>query len=133
MGREGAAHRLRLGDGVEGAVVDLMAAGPGGQGVGGAGTVHHIAWRTPDNEHQEHAHQKIREAGTAVSPVTERNYFRSIYFREPGGILYEIATDPPGFTVDEPMESLGGRLMLPPWLEPHREDIEARLPVIGDR
>ncbi len=133
VGREAETHRLRLGDEGEGAVLDLMAAGPDGQGVGGAGTVHHIAWRTPDDEHQEQAHQQIREAGTAVSPVTERNYFRSIYFREPGGILYEIATDPPGFTVDEPMESLGSRLMLPPWMEPHREDIEARLPGIAGR
>jgi glyoxalase family protein len=96
-----------------------------------AGSVHHIAWRTPDDLSQLAWQQKIAEAGLNVTEIIDRRYFRSIYYREPGGILFEIATDPPGFTRDEPKESLGSKLMLPPWLEQDRGRIEQILPPIS--
>ena len=83
-----------------------------------------------DDAAQLHIRQELLEAGYQVSPVMDRNYFQSIYFREPGGVLFEIATDPPGFAIDEPAEHLGSALMLPQWLESRREEIEARLPKV---
>lgn len=97
-------------------------------GWGGAGSVHHIAWRTPDDEGQLTWQRTVAEAGLNVTPVMDRQYFRSIYFREPGGVLFEIATDPPGFLRDEPLEKLGTALKLPPWLERQRSQIEESLP-----
>ena len=94
----------------------------------GVGTVHHIAWRTPDDQQQLSWLTDIQRQGYNASPVMDRKYFHSIYFREPGNILFEIATDPPGFAVDEKPEELGRHLVLPPWLEPQRENIEAVLP-----
>ncbi len=123
------ADRLRyaMGDGRPGAIVDvLLTAAPRGQNA--AGTVHHVAWRTPDDTHQTAWRERIAEAGVDVTPVRDRQYFRSIYFREPGGVLFEIATDPPGFATDESPEYLGERLMLPPWLESKRGVIERSLP-----
>ncbi|MFN8613412.1 MAG: ring-cleaving dioxygenase [Vulcanimicrobiota bacterium] len=102
--------------------------GKGLAGRMGAGTVHHIAWRTPDDANQGLWLERLQSHGVRVSPVMDRNYFHSIYFREPGGVLFEIATDPPGFTVDQPPEELGRKLVLPPWLEPHREKIQRFLP-----
>ena len=97
----------------------------------GAGGVHHVAFRTPD-EAQYHAWtQRLRELRIPNSGEVDRFYFRSLYFREPNGILFEIATDGPGFATDEPMESLGERLALPPFLEPRRAEIEAGLKPIG--
>jgi glyoxalase family protein len=93
----------------------------------GKGGVHHIAFRTPDGDEQLAWQQRIASAGVGVTPVIDRYYFKSIYFREPGGILYEIATDGPGFATDEDLEHLGERLALPPFLEPQREAIEAQL------
>ncbi len=95
-----------------------------------AGTVHHVAWRAPDDETQKAWREEISDRGLNVTPVLDRNYFRSVYFREPGGVLFEIATDPPGFTVDEDPEHLGENLKLPPWLEKHRESIERVLPPV---
>lgn len=93
----------------------------------GIGGVHHVAFRTP-NDAEHHAWQeRIAAAGLGVTPEIDRFYFHSIYFREPGGILFEIATDTPGFAVDEPVESLGETLALPPFLEPQRAAIEANL------
>jgi hypothetical protein len=100
----------------------------GEPGWGGAGTVHHVAWRTPDDEQQSAWQVAIARRGLRVTPVMDRQYFRSIYFREPGGVLFEIATDPPGFTLDETRDQLGTHLKLPPWLEAQRDQIEARLP-----
>ena len=94
----------------------------------GRGGVHHIAFRTPDDEEHAAWREKIRRAGLGVTPQIDRFYFRSIYFREPGGVLFEVATDGPGFTVDEVMATLGERLVLPPWLETHRAAIERELP-----
>jgi glyoxalase family protein len=93
----------------------------------GAGVTHHIAWRVPDTEAQLAWRKKIIEAGLNVTEVQERVYFRSIYFREPGGVLYEIATDAPGMLIDESVAELGFALQLPPWLEPSRDDIASVL------
>jgi len=94
----------------------------------GKGSVHHIAFRVPDDKAQAEWREKIMQMGFSVTPVQNRDYFRSIYFREHGGVLFEIATDIPGFDVDEPFEELGSGLKLPSWYEKHREEIEARLP-----
>jgi glyoxalase family protein len=93
----------------------------------GAGGVHHVAFRAATTEEHAAWREQIAQAGLAVTPVIDRYYFKSIYFREPGGILYEIATDGPGFAVDEDAARLGEQLALPPFLEPHRREIEANL------
>jgi catechol 2,3-dioxygenase-like lactoylglutathione lyase family enzyme len=120
--------RYLLGDGPGRARVDLLCLPAGRWGTGGTGVVHHIAWRTPDDASQLTARSELVSGGFNVSPVMDRNYFHSIYYREPGGVLFEIATDPPGFSVDESPEDLGSKLMLPPWLEGHRSFLEATLP-----
>lgn len=96
----------------------------------GGGTVHHIAFRTPTDDEQQYWQQSLRDSGFSVTPVRDRKYFKSIYFHEPGGVLFEIATDPPGFAVDEPPEKLGRDLKLPDRYEPMRGEIEERLPVL---
>jgi len=93
----------------------------------GRGGVHHVAFRTPNQVEHEGWHDRLEEAGVRVTPVIDRFYFKSIYFHEPGGALFEIATDEPGFTADEPLEHLGEHLSLPPFLEPQRTRIEAGL------
>ena len=93
----------------------------------GRGGVHHVAFRVPNDEEHAAWRRRIREAGLGVTPQIDRFYFRSIYFREPGGVLFEIATDGPGFATDEDPEHLGEGLSLPPFLEERREEIEARL------
>jgi glyoxalase family protein len=95
-------------------------------GRGGAGTVHHVAWASPMDEH-EAWRARVLDAGATPTPVIERFYFRSIYFREPSGVLFEIATIGPGFTVDEPLEHLGEKLSLPPAFEHLREQVEPLL------
>ena len=92
----------------------------------GAGSVHHIAFRAKDDEAQKQWREEIGKH-VDVTPVMDRTYFHSVYFREPGGVLFELATDPPGFTFDEPAESLGEQLRIPQWLEPQRQSIESRL------
>ncbi len=111
-----------------GMLVDVRCAPDFWPGVVAGGTVHHVAWRAADDAAQLNWRAKIAEAGLNVTPVLDRQYFHSIYFREPGGILFEIATDPPGFTIDEPVEELGAHLKLPAWLENTRPQIEASLP-----
>lgn len=115
------------GEGI-GSRVDLVCVPDARCGELGAGVVHHVAFRTPDDRQQEAWREKIAGLRLNVSPVMDRVYFHSIYYREPGGVLFEIATDNPGFTVDEPTEDLGTKLKLPPWLEPHRAAIEAAVP-----
>ncbi|MDX1592290.1 MAG: ring-cleaving dioxygenase [Balneolaceae bacterium] len=97
----------------------------------GKGSIHHIAFRVPDDEAQAEWREKILKMGFDVTPVQNRDYFRSIYFREHGGVLFEIATDIPGFDVDEPFEELGTGLKIPSWYEKHRDEIEARLPELN--
>lgn len=94
----------------------------------GGDTVHHIAFRTPTNDEQKDWRKLLMENGFSVTPIIDRKYFKSIYFHEPGGVLFEIATDPPGFAVDEPYERLGRDLKLPVQYEPMRAAIESRLP-----
>jgi glyoxalase family protein len=97
-------------------------------GVTGSGVVHHIAFRAPDDAQQLAWREILIERGLDVTPVFDRQYFHSIYFREPGGVLFEIATDPPGFATDESPDLLGTHLKLPDWLEPRRKEIETLLP-----
>ncbi len=97
-------------------------------GMMGVGTVHHVAFRAETDQRQVEWQQLLMHRGLQVTEVLDREYFHSIYFREPGGVLFEIATDPPGFTVDEPLDTLGTHLKLPPWLEPDRAEIERKLP-----
>lgn len=107
--------------------IDVVCAPAAPEGRVAVGTVHHIAFRTPDDAQQREWLSEIGRLGYNVSPVMDRVYFHSIYYREPGGILFEIATDSPGFAVDEPVEKLGEALQLPPWLEPLRSRIELSL------
>jgi glyoxalase family protein len=127
---EGPRVRLQAASGGTGALVDLFHLPDGERGREGAGTVHHVAWRTPDDAEQLAWRQEIAALGLRVTPVIDRQYFRSIYFREPGGVLFEIATDPPGMDWDEPVEALGTRLRLPTWLEPQRAAVKAALPAL---
>ena len=120
--------RLSAGEGGPGNTVDVIGATGFPRGSLGVGTVHHVAFRVPDEEIQLAMREEVAALGYNVTPVVDRNYFRSIYFREPGGVLFEIATDPPGFAVDEDPEHLGENLKLPPWLEPRRERLEEILP-----
>jgi glyoxalase family protein len=119
--------RFVMSGGAEGTAVDVRPSKEN-RGVQAAGTVHHIAFRAPDGETQAKWRLELLEAGVQVTEILDRQYFTSIYFREPGGVLLEIATDQPGFTVDEPLLELGQHLKLPPWLEPSREQIQASLP-----
>ena len=123
-------RRYVAGDGGPGRIVDLRAIGGFPGGAGGAGTVHHVAWRVAHDSAQLELRERVVAAGLNATPVIDRNYFHSVYFREPGGVLFELATDPPGFAIDEPVEHLGERLQLPPQYEPLRADIEAVLPPI---
>lgn len=115
-----------------GNVIDLNVE-PMAGGAGGAGTVHHIAWRAADDEDHARWRKIVEEHGFQPTPFVDRQYFNAIYFREEGGILFEIATDPPGFARDEPAETMGEKLMLPEWYEPHRAAIEQGLPPIEVR
>jgi glyoxalase family protein len=99
---------------------------PAERGVPGAGTVHHVAWSIPLGAEDEWQ-QRVSAAGARATEVIDRFYFRSIYFREPSGVLFELATRGPGFTADEELEHLGEKVALPPFLEPYRERIEASL------
>jgi len=118
--------RLRFSAGVEqaGHIVDVIADPRADEGLTAGGTVHHIAFRVPDGETQKLWRQQLVDHGYQVTEILDRQYFTSIYFREPGGVLFEIATDTPGFDIDEPLLELGRSLKLPPWLEPSREAIE---------
>jgi len=100
------------------------------KGLAGYGTIHHVAFATADDATQLAARAKLVKFGLDVTPVLDREYFHSIYFREPGGVLFEIATLPPGFAIDEPLEHLGESLKLPPWQEQNRGSIEKILPSV---
>jgi len=122
-------YRAGMGDGFA-STVDLLCLPDAPHGGMGAGVVHHVAFRTKDDAQQAAWHKEIAGQGLNVSPVMDRCYFHSIYYREPGGVLFEIATDNPGMTADQPADELGKKLMLPPWLEPHRAAIERALPPV---
>ena len=122
--------RYAVGSGEPGMLVDLLCAPGAKPGRIAVGTVHHVAWRTPSDEEQAFWRKTISKLNYNVSPIINRTYFHSIYFREPGGVLFEIATDPPGFGVDEPPDQLGSHLVLPPWLESSRSELEHVLPEV---
>lgn len=118
-----------MGEGSSGAKVEVLG-GVQDRGFQAGGTVHHVAFSAPNLATMETWQQELRERGVSVTEIMDRQYFKSIYFREPGGVLFEIATDEPGFATDEPLLELGKKLKLPPWLEPSREQIQNSLPEI---
>ena len=131
VGQEGSRYRYKGASDDRGLYIDIEER-PGGQrGAFGAGSIHHIAFRTVDDEEQLEYRHRFIENGRHVTPIQDRQYFHSIYFREPGGVLFEVATDAPGFLYDEPIEELGNTLKLPPWLEEQRTVLEERLPAIS--
>jgi glyoxalase family protein len=113
--------------GKPGDFIDLVCEPDSMRGLGGGGTVHHIAFSTDSDETQLEVRKKILDGGYNITPVLDRSYFHSVYFREPGGILFEVATNPPGFATDETVETLGQGLRIPEWFEPQRKSIEAGL------
>ena len=126
-GQDGSTRRYTTGPGGPCGIVNVRSVGGFVSGVGGAGTVHHVAWGIAGDEQEIAMRERILRAGLEPTPVVDRTYFRSVYFREPGGVLFELATMAPGFTLDEPLEHLGERLTLPPGLESRRVEIEAGL------
>lgn len=130
VARDGNVTRYEAGAGGPGTYVDVRDVGGFLRGIGGAGTVHHVAFRAATDEAEEGLAARVTAAGLQITPMIDRQYFHSMYFREPGGVLFELATDAPGFLVDEPLASLGESLQLPPQYEPRRAQIErALLPV----
>jgi glyoxalase family protein len=125
---EGSRHRFSAPSGRLGTRIDVLVAQQPQRGRMGAGTIHHIAFRNTDDASQLEWQAKLGAESLEVTPVMDRTYFHSVYFREPGGVLFELATDPPGFALDEPLETLGESLKLPDWLEPKRSAIEKHLP-----
>lgn len=128
---EGGRTRLAVGAGGPGHSLDLVVAAGAPPALNGLGTVHHLAMAVASAEDQLAFRERILRLGVPVTDVLDRQYFQSIYFREPGGVLYEIATIPPGFLVDEDLAELGQSLKLPPWEEPNRAAIEAGLPDVS--
>ncbi|MEM7694904.1 MAG: ring-cleaving dioxygenase [Pseudomonadota bacterium] len=128
--RTGTTERLRFASpsGDAASMVDIIRSDAPSIGRQGAGTIHHVAFRAETDEIQKTWQERVRAAGLDVTPVIDRQYFNAIYFREPGGVLFEIATDPPGFAVDEPVETMGAALKLPPRYEENRARIEQILP-----
>jgi len=127
-GSEGDVIRLRAGSAKVGGYVEIRASTDAPAGRMGRGSVHHVAFRAADDATQAEMRRKLTEGHRMhVTEQIDRNYFRSIYFREPGGVIFEVATDQPGFAIDEPVEALGSSLVLPPHLEPRRSEIEANL------
>jgi glyoxalase family protein len=115
-----------------GNIIDIKLT-PSVRGLTGAGTVHHIAWRAKDEEDLHRWRSLLLDKGYYPTEFRDRNYFKAVYFHEEGGILFEIATDPPGFYVDEPEAELGKKLMLPSWLESKREELNDTLPPVAVR
>ncbi len=130
-GVEGNRLRFRTGAGGPHSMLDLLVMPDAPAGEEACGTVHHVAWRAAGDEHELSWRETLAAAGCNVTPVIDRKYFRSIYFREPGGVLFEIATDDPGFTVDEPADALGSALQLPPQYEDRRQNLDFKLPPIA--
>jgi glyoxalase family protein len=128
IGENAGTTRLSFGAGKPGQIVEVVDAANQPAAVNGLGTVHHVAFAVATSDEQLRMRAELLRVGAQVTEVRDRQYFTSIYFREPNGILFEIATLPPGFAVDEPLEQLGRALKLPPWEEPRRAEIEARLP-----
>jgi glyoxalase family protein len=130
VGEQGNRFRFEVGKGGAGARLDILCASEASYGNVAVGIVHHVAWRVANDDAQKSWRTRLVNKHLNVTPVIDRCYFHSIYFREPGGVLFELATDPPGFAIDEPTEKLGEALKLPSWLEPNRKRIEQVLPPI---
>jgi glyoxalase family protein len=128
IGTENGWHRYGVNGGASGAYIDMQEAPHDRRGAWGAGSIHHLAWRVDDAEHQLAVRERVESAGRNPTPVIDRFWFQSVYFLEPGGVLFELATDGPGFAVDEDPAHLGESLVLPPWLESHRGQISSMLP-----
>jgi glyoxalase family protein len=128
LSEEGGWHRYGVAGGGSGAYVDVHEDASARRGAWGIGSIHHLAWRVDDERHQLAVRDQIDRAGRRPTPVIDRFWFKSVYFLEPGGVLFELATDGPGFGVDENPQHLGESLVLPPWLEVQRAAIESMLP-----
>jgi glyoxalase family protein len=132
LGTENDWHRYAVDEGKSGAYVDLYESPTSGRGAWGTGSIHHLAWRVDDADHQLEVRKRVQEGGSRPTPVIDRFWFKSVYFPEPGGVLFELATEGPGFAVDEDPAHLGESLVLPPWLEPERASIEGALPPLAE-
>ena len=128
LGTENGWLRYGVGEGASGQYVDVRELPGARRGAWGTGSIHHLAWRVDDDAHQAEVRQSVAVGGAHPTPVIDRFWFKSVYFREPGGVLFELATDGPGFAVDEDPAHLGAKLVLPPWLERDRAAIEATVP-----
>jgi glyoxalase family protein len=134
LASEGEWRRYGLADsavGGSGSFLDVAEAPTAPRGAWGVGAIHHLAWRVDDDQHQAEVRARVLDAGGHPTPVIDRFWFRSVYFKEPGGVLFELATDGPGFSIDEAPGHLGEALILPPWLEVDRPAIEAALPPLA--
>ncbi len=120
-------HRFSVAGGGSGRTIDVQEIPDASRGTWGVGSVHHVAFRVPDDDAEQAARQQVLSAGRRPTEVIDRFWFKSVYFKEPGGALFEIATDGPGFSIDEDLATLGEQLILPPFLEPHRAQIEREL------
>ncbi|MGH7496647.1 MAG: ring-cleaving dioxygenase [bacterium] len=127
IGEENGWRRYGVDGGSSGKIVEVKARPDESRGIWGTGRVHHVAWRVKDSIEEIAMRESIEKAGLHPTPQIDRFWFKSVYFREPGGVLFELATDGPGFAQDEDMEHLGEKLVLPPWLERRRGEIEASL------
>lgn len=130
VAEENGRRRYEAGDGGANTYIDIIDTPSDLIGRMGVGAIHHIAFRVPDDEQHKLIREKVHNDGYNVTEIVDRNYFHSIYFREPGGVLFEIATNNPGFDVDEDIKELGKKLQLPPWYEQYRKEIENVLPPI---
>lgn len=130
IGEEGGWVRWGIDGGGSGARVELAHRPDTPRGRWGTGAIHHLAWRVEDDAHELALRAAVEQAGAHPTPVVDRFWFKSVYFKEPGGVLFELATEGPGFAVDEAPDKLGETLVLPPWLEPQRGAIESVLPVL---
>jgi glyoxalase family protein len=132
LGSDNGWQRFGVEGGGSGRYLDVQAAPESRRGAWGVGSIHHLAWRVDDDEHQLAMRKRVEDADRRPTPVIDRFWFHSVYFLEPGGVLFELATDGPGFAVDEDPAHLGETLVLPPWLETERRAIEATLPPLRD-
>ena len=133
VGEENGWRRYAIAGGGSGRHLDIRAMPNEQRGSWGTGGVHHVAWRVPDDATELAVRERLAAAKRRPTEVIDRFWFKSVYFLEPGGVLFEIATDGPGFAVDEDLATLGEHLVLPPWLEPHRREIEDALPPLAVR
>jgi glyoxalase family protein len=131
FGDDGGWHRYGVGSGGSGKHIEIREMPNEARGTWGVGTMHHVAWRVADDAVELRVRERVAAAHRRPTEVIDRFWFKSVYFLEPGGVLFELATDGPGFTADEALEHLGEQLVLPPWLEANRAEIEASLPPLA--